>query len=323
MQELCTQIKYYKQVPNTYILSIPTFNESYSCPNEVLDRLKELKFSIQYDCFIGTVPIQIKFYTEKQNSCLNRFKVIMTVLRLLNPVEPVFVDFLLTSVKKALPKQGLVGQSTLNTGYTLNKIVVYREEEWFKVFIHECMHLLLLDEGLRNKDTLIQTLFPLKIRVELNESYCEVWARILNCCVISVYNSLSVHDLLKKESAFSIKQMNKVLKYMNLTYDQLFNPKTVYKENTNAFAYLVLGAILMTDPYAFVDWCQVHNSSLFNVTKATEYILLIKSMYDADELYKVSRHAGTRSLSRSRSQRRGGEWKPELSTKMSINNIDL
>jgi hypothetical protein len=244
----------------------------------------------------------------------------MTVLRLLNPVEPVVVDFLFTQVKKVLPKQGLIGQSTLNTGYTSDKIVVYREEEWFKVFIHECMHLLMYDDGLRNKETMIQQIFPLKINVELNESYCEVWARILNCCVISVYNSYSVKDLLKKESAFSIKQMNKVLKYMNLTYDQLFNPTTVYKENTNSFAYLVLGAILMTDPYVFVNWCQVHNSSLFKVTNASEYIKLIESMYDADELYKEvhnPRRAGTRT------RRRGGEWKPEISTKMSINNIEL
>jgi hypothetical protein len=300
MQSLCNNIAYYKTIPNIHTVSVSKLISSYECPDEIINRLPALKFSIQYTSNILSIPIKISFYTLQPNLCLDRFNIVMTILRLFKPTTSVTVDFLLTDIQKQLPKSGPVGPSTLNTGYASDKIVVYREEEWLKVFIHECMHLFEFDNALRDKQKLIQTLFPLKISVELNESYCEVWARILNCCVISVYNSVSVYDLIKKESDFSISQMNKVLNYMNLNYNQLFDPKTVYTENTNAFAYLVLGAILMTNPYKFIEWCVQHNS-VFKVTDSDEYIKLIKSMYKVN---LSSEHSGT-------------------STKMTINNIDL
>ena len=300
MQSLCNNIAYYKTIPNIHTVSVPKLISSYECPDEIIARLPALKFSIQYTSSILSIPIKISFYTLHPNLCLDRFNIVMTILRLFKPTASVTVDFLLTDIQKHLPKSGPVGPSTLNTGYASNKIVVYREEEWLKVFIHECMHLFGFDNALRNKQKLIQTLFPLKISVELNESYCEVWARILNCCIISVYNSVSVYDLITKESAFSISQMNKVLNYMNLNYNQLFDPKTVYTENTNAFAYLVLGAILMTNPYKFIEWCVQHNS-VFKVTDSDAYIKLIKSMYKVN---LSSEYSGT-------------------STKMTINNIDL
>ncbi len=302
MQSLCNNITYYKKIPNPHKVSIPKLiSSTYQCPDEITARLPALKFSIQYTCNLQSIPVNISFYTLQPDLCLDRFNIVMTLLRLFKPTSAVTIEFLLTDIQKQLPLSGLVGPSTLNTGYTTDKIVVYREEEWLKVFIHECMHLFEFDNALRNKQDLIQELFPLKISVELNESYCEVWARILNCCVISVYNSISVYDLIHKESEFSNSQMNKVLNYMNLNYNQLFNPKTVYTENTNAFAYLVLGAILMNNPYKFIEWCVVRNPTLFKVTRSDEYIKLIKSMYKVDLSNKYS-----------------GPF-----TKMSINNIEL
>jgi hypothetical protein len=59
---------------------------------------------------------------------------------LLQPNNPLVADILLTSAKKFYPKDKVFGPSNVNTGYSSDKVVVYRKEEWFKVFIHECFH---------------------------------------------------------------------------------------------------------------------------------------------------------------------------------------
>jgi hypothetical protein len=227
------------------------------------------------------------------------------MLQFPNDLTSVHVEFAFTSVPKELPIHGLIGPSALNTGYTKNnQIVVYREEEWVKVFIHECMHLFLYDLELRHQPTLLYSLFP--IRIQLNESYCEIWARILNCCFISVMNDTSLEHLLEKEQKYSSEQLVKMLRYIKLTYPQLMDKKTDYKEETNAFAYLVIPAILIQDPYEFVRWCNKHNKNRLPIQNASDYAELIKKHYRT-EAFLSTLHTTNSSLS----------------TKMSINNIHL
>lgn len=55
--------------------------------------------------------------------------------------------YLFNTVQKELPenKSEVIGPVNANTGYTYrceknNEIVIYRQEEWFKVLMHETMH---------------------------------------------------------------------------------------------------------------------------------------------------------------------------------------
>jgi hypothetical protein len=62
-------------------------------------------------------------------------------------------------------------------------IIVYRKEEWFKVFIHETMHNYGIDFSLlniTNANKRLQNIFSIKKDVKIYESYCEIWARIMN-----------------------------------------------------------------------------------------------------------------------------------------------
>ena len=62
-------------------------------------------------------------------------------------------------------------------------IIVYRKEEWFKVFIHETMHNYGIDFSLlniTNANKKLQNIFSIKKEVKIYESYCEIWARIMN-----------------------------------------------------------------------------------------------------------------------------------------------
>jgi hypothetical protein len=63
------------------------------------------------------------------------------------------------------------------------RVIVYRKEEWFKVFIHETMHNYGLDFAemdISAANGLLHKMFTIQKDVKLYESYCEVWARIMN-----------------------------------------------------------------------------------------------------------------------------------------------
>jgi hypothetical protein len=63
------------------------------------------------------------------------------------------------------------------------RVIVYRKEEWFKVLIHETMHNYGLDFSemdISNANVLLHKIFTIQKDVKIYESYCEVWARIMN-----------------------------------------------------------------------------------------------------------------------------------------------
>lgn len=311
MNEICTHIKKYNDKTNKYeCVEVQIDPSSYECPPEIMKDMKTLHYGIQYSSNIS-IPVHILFFTKTKQECLDRFHIVITVLRYMlqfpNTLTSIQIDFVFTTIPKKLPTHGMIGPSTLNTGYTIgNQIVVYREEEWLKVFIHECMHLFLYDSKLRDKPDLLYSIFPVSKYIHVNESYCEIWARILNCCIISVMNRRSLEQLLEKERKHSSEQLVKVLRYMKLNYQQLMDKNTTYNEETNAFAYLVIPAILIQDPFDFVEWCKTNNKHMLPIQSAPAYFKLIRNNYKSqkflDTLYSTN---------------------SSLSTKMSINNIHL
>jgi hypothetical protein len=148
-----------------------------------------------------------------------------------------------------------LGLEELNSGYTVHPcgdIAVYREEEWTKVFIHETFHLFGLDAVVDAEATF--PWFPHK--VALYEAYSETMARILHCEVVAALKGKKgreVQLLLKAEQEHSLEIMKRFLAYNGMVYSDLLTappPAAVlnYRENTNAFAYIVLTAMLLHVP---------------------------------------------------------------------------
>ena len=85
-------------------------------------------------------------------------------------------------------KGNVIGASHVNGGIsdvcqTDGRIVVYRREEWFKVFIHETMHNYGLDFStldISSANKKLQSIFSIQTDIKIFESYCETWARIMN-----------------------------------------------------------------------------------------------------------------------------------------------
>jgi hypothetical protein len=164
------------------------------------------------------------------------------------------------------------------------EIIIFREEEWFKVFIHETFHAYGLDFGIKDPKKLFSVLrktFPIKSDFDVNEAYTETWARIINCALYSFFSLDNRKDTviskeqfllytdfsLQLERIFAIYQMNKVLNFMGLNYKDLYEMnerssyfrEQLYKENTHVFGYYILTSIFLNGYRQFITWCHANN----------------------------------------------------------------
>jgi hypothetical protein len=205
----------------------------------------------------------------------------------------------LTDYTKWLPnkKKEPISQQHANTGFTYscketNEINIYREEEWFKVLLHETFHSMGMDfseidsvyhEHARKK---ILTLFSVDSDVQLHETYCEIWAETIHLLFYILFSENSVgkrenldtmirkfEKLWKYEQLFSLFQSVKVLHHFGITYDSIVHqtkPCLEYKEETNILSYYILKSIGVFFLNDFLEWNIEHNGESLNFTKTKE-----------------------------------------------------
>lgn len=201
------------------------------------------------------------------------------------------IEIYFTEHKKGFPNNStkVLSPQHVNSGYSYvcspnNTIVVFRLEEWFKVFIHESLH----SYGLQpishietEIDNALCQIIPLKADIKVCEAYVETWARIINATYSAIYHSNendfnTILDFtLRVESIFSVVQSYRVLSFLDLTYSQVTDPaciyaSTIYKEQTNVFSYYVLCSAFMFNPYSFISWCANNNPNLLQFTNTPE-----------------------------------------------------
>jgi hypothetical protein len=210
-----------------------------------------------------------------------------------------------------------------NTAFTTacnpnSVIMLYRMEEWFKVFIHETFHSLGLDfsqmDNTESNREIVQ-MFPgcsRDLDVRLYETYCEMWAEILNVMFIAYYSEsfskksrvfsrrisanttktrrnvgmseysriisktiAKTEEFLKYERAYTMYQASKVLQHSKITYMDLCNTThkaNTYTELTPVFSYYIVKSVLFYHINNFLEWCSRHNENALYFTKTQENI---------------------------------------------------
>jgi len=205
----------------------------------------------------------------------------------------------MTSLLKTLPTSNIdiIDENHANTAFTytcipVSEIVIFRKEEWFKVFLHETFHNFGLDFSGMNNDYCkehILSIFDVTSEVNLYEAYTEFWAEIMNCLLTSFFFTQNKNDLsgflsttyflIDLERKFSFFQMVKVLDFMGLTYHDLYSlskqsqikRNTFYKENTSILAYYVIKTILINQYMDFIVWCDTCHFSLLDFKKTMNH----------------------------------------------------
>ena len=196
----------------------------------------------------------------------------------------IFIYF--TDNKKKLPSnKTVIKPLQANTAFTTScsshtDILIFREEEWFKVLIHEFFHNLGLDfsgentNSIQKEEQYIKNLFNLNLHeLRAYEAYCETWAELLNVvffvfhnhkiCGIQLQKHRILNDFIKfinYERYFSLRQCIKILKHNGLNYLDLQTDKALlFKENTSTFSYYILKCILMIHLEQFLGFCESKN----------------------------------------------------------------
>lgn len=228
----------------------------------------------------------------------------------------------LTPFKKKLPMDNktIISSQHVNTGVTYhcksdNELIVYRKEEWKKVFIHETFHSFgfdFIDNNAKKIQDYVKSIFPVKSDFLICEAYTETWSRILNAAFCSYYSLKNINDkenyilytmfALQCERIFSIMQMKKVLKFMNMDYADLTNVhdlkcetlRKMYKEDSNVLSYFVVTGLFMNDFHNFLLWCTKNNTNLFRFSMSTynidSFVKFIKEQYENPELRPAIDH---------------------------------
>lgn len=198
----------------------------------------------------------------------------------------------LTHHSKFLPRvtRKKIDQICANTAFTTGCVLeatnihIFREEEWFKVLMHETFHNLGLDFiDLNNAkvNTEIRSVFPVSITdFRYYETYAELWAEILNVMFIVFLSDLpkkkgrlpvvkwisTVEKMMEIEMRFTMFQAKKILAHSKLKYTDLFIAEKAihYHEDTQIFSYYILKSLWMIHLNVFLEFCarQPDGSSL-------------------------------------------------------------
>lgn len=209
----------------------------------------------------------------------------------------------MTPFKKMLPDRfgSPIDEIHVNTGFTFtcklaNEIYVYRQEEWFKVLIHETFHSFHMDFSAieKNGDATILKMFTgLHVDLRLYESYTEMWAEIIHTMFYGFGGKIGIRSLadafkrnILKERKHSLSTANSILHHYGLSYRTITQGSNmrIYKEHTPAFAYYIVKSCWMYHIDHFIDWCAVHNGGSFQFRHLTSNISsfcqLYRDLYD-------------------------------------------
>lgn len=289
---------------------------SYFIEKEYLENAAKT-INYKYNCVIkyDNFSFFVTFFTKgviKIDNYIEMLKIIFYIC--LNHVDKksktsFTIDIILSSGKKSLPnKKGPVLPKHINSGYTIlngnsdNYMLIYRSEEWVKVLLHECFHIFCLDinEYTHIVTKIFRELFNIHSRFLLNETIVEFWARTLNCALstIAINPLMSYHDFsimfnlnLNIEKIWAFHQSKRLLNNFGLSYDDIIldQNKTqtqdiIFKEETNAFNYIILTAVLLYDFDRVISWFVSNNDNVMNFEKDEQSLMLFIAMIK--DLYK-------------------------------------
>jgi hypothetical protein len=179
----------------------------------------------------------------------------------------------------------VINKKHVNTAFTTtcspnSTIMLYRMEEWFKVFIHETFHSLGLDFSQMNtshSNKQIVTLFPgctPDMNVRVYETYCETWAELWNVLFVVYFSETQKHT---KPRVFT-KHASHPVKHKTLR-------RTIYSRN---IAKLQRTSFSGVSSYSF----RFASGILHNIISKTEEMIQNERAFSMYQAVKVLHYSG-------------------------------
>lgn len=207
---------------------------------------------------------------------------------------------LLTPFKRMINKKEILSAVHTNGGFSYGcrnrgDIIVYRREDYFKVFIHELIHNFGYDGYLfksRKVYEKINNNFNLRnMDLSIYEGLTEFWAVIINVSFLSFCMNkkninkyvLCFNKLINYEIIHGLFQSNKILQNYDLDYNKLLYDRneSKYDENTHIFSYYIIKTLLLFSYDNLLNKKIIINDKLIferteeNINRYIDYIIKI------------------------------------------------
>jgi hypothetical protein len=325
-----------KSITNSDDITRPKTFKSSDLPVEVVKHIDEYSSSeITYSFAYLERKYQVHFITQElannvdlsiYDRYINAILIWLFILNIYSSKQcsnTLILYIYMTSLDKRLPesKTMVLNEGNVNTAFTWgcpvnSEIVIFRKEEWFKVFIHESFHSYGLDFSsmdISASTKYMLNIFKVNSKVNLFEAYTEIWAEMINiifCSFFSLRNKTNeteflntFEDLINYERGYSFFQMVKILHYMGLDYKDLYSSsdksrmlrEMLYKEDTNVLAYYIIKSVLLNNYQSFLQWCNKNNDSIMQFKKTEEnqmeFCRFIERNYKSSSMLDGVRHA--------------------------------
>ena len=230
------------------------------------------------------------------NTLINNIYTISRFFYELNPIKKIIFYYFNTPIKKEIISNlNYLSSQNTNSGLTTNDyIIIWRKEELLKVYIHELIHYLNLDNKHNKK---INNLFNYNIGkynypILINETLTEINAMFFHTLfTIIIDNNNTINNnfdyiihtfkiLYNIELMYSWFQFAKIMKFFNIQiYDNILIKKN-FNQTTNIYSYYILKSIF--NMY-FIDILYESFSiqKLLNIKQTTNKLnIILKSILD-------------------------------------------
>ena len=274
---------------------------SYYIPNNILNFINSNKgtfYKIDTKILKRQIKIKIIDYKNLSREKINQFiKMILFLIKFLSLYASstcsnnINITIYLTSFKKLLNNQKILGVNEVNSGYSTcgcyntTEIVIYRQEEWFKVLIHELFHNLNLDFcdlNIDNSKKYLKKYLNINAKFNIYEAYCETSARFVNVLLFSFLNNFKMvnYNQFKEnfKDAFQKEVINSLEK-AKLVISLIKNVKN-YEEGSNVFDYYVITASLLNNYYYYLKFIKYDFNFIKTDKNIEDFTYLIKNSFN-------------------------------------------
>ena len=304
-------------------LSSSTITDFHDIPfvikNDIINNyLNKISFDIKINDKIFTINLYF-IVLPKDNIILNIFKKIYIWFYIACHYSTTTnnnfnINIYFTEHKKNLPinddKLDVIHVNSAFTNPCSNSpsVFIFRNEEWFKVLIHETFHNMGFDFSCIDSsipDRVVYMITKMKKNdIRSFEAYTESWANIINMLFTAFYSTRvkSNYNLMIQkfqsfipiEINFSLIQLVKILDHYDIKYSDIYSDspqaiinKSKYSEKTYVVSYFIIKIIFLFHFNYFVEWCLENNNNTFVFNKSKKNINnfsnLIFSLYKTPE----------------------------------------
>lgn len=226
---------------------------------------------------------------NKINKIIDKIKLIINYLNNFVEIKGMKLYIILSDVKKNLINEKyLLNGDNINSGLcSYEYIYIWREEELFKVLIHEMIHFFKLDKheiAFKDYKNVLMILGNNNYNLNINETYTELLALIINSIIYTIIKckdnrKQNFIENYKYEVINSYNNVVKVLKYYDINnFNELYT-KNNFNQETNVFSYIIIKFLLMF----YVEELNIfykdkNNKIRINNKNINEYVNIIKKV---------------------------------------------